>query len=139
MQIVLRISLFLLCLAAISGCSRLQFPWVYRIHIQQGNYIEQEMVDQLEVGMTPEQVRYIMGNPLVTDTFHPDRWDYYFTFKRGEKLYKEYHFQVYFENGVLASWEGDYEPDKTSAKGDGSEDEVPSADNPPRDLQNPDA
>ena len=52
---------------------------VYRIEIQQGNYITQEMVAQLKNGMTREQVRYVLGTPLVTDIFHADRWDYVFT------------------------------------------------------------
>ena len=48
----------------------------YRIEIQQGNYISQEMLAQLKLGMTREQVRYVLGTPLVTDIFHADRWDY---------------------------------------------------------------
>jgi len=114
MQFVLKAFALAALLIAASGCSRLQFPWVYRIYIQQGNYIEEEMVEQLEVGMTPEQVRFVMGNPMILDTFHPDRWDYYFTLKRGENQMKEYHFQVFFEDGKLARWDGTY--DKTASK-----------------------
>jgi len=113
MQFVLRANskiVFLFLIMAIStGCSRLQFPWVYKIYVQQGNYIEKDMIDQLEVGMTPEQVRYVMGNPLLADTFHPDRWDYYYSLRRGDELRREKRFSVYFENGALARWEGDYD------------------------------
>ena len=48
----------------------------YRIEIQQGNYVSQDMVAQLKPGMTKEQVRFVLGTPLVTDIFHADRWDY---------------------------------------------------------------
>jgi len=115
MRFVLKLILILIFINLIGGCSKLQFPWVYRIFVQQGNFIESDMIEQLEVGMTPEQVRYIMGSPMIADTFHPDRWDYYFTLRRGDKQYNEYHFTVLFENGKLASWEGDY--DKAEVKG----------------------
>ncbi|WP_018014099.1 outer membrane protein assembly factor BamE [Teredinibacter turnerae] len=109
MQFVLKAALLAAAVLAFTGCSKLQFPWAYKIYIQQGNYLEEDMIEQLEVGMTPEQVRYIMGTPMVTDTFHPDRWDYYFEYKRGDKVFKEYHFTVHFNEGLLASWEGDYQ------------------------------
>ncbi len=108
MQFVFKTIFLIIVILFGASCSRLQFPWVYRIYVQQGNFIEEDMVEQLEVGMTPEQVRFIMGNPMVADTFHPDRWDYYFTLKRGNKQINEYHFQVFFENGKLASWDGNY-------------------------------
>jgi len=126
MHLVIKTILITVALLAATGCSRLQFPWVYRIYVQQGNFIEKDMIDQLEVGMTPEQVRYVMGNPLISDTFHPDRWDYYFTLKRGEEQFKEYHFKVYFENNTLARWDGDFDP--KDAKNDDpnkAEDETP--------------
>ncbi len=71
--------LILICLL-MGGCSiggiRLGFPGVYRIDIPQGNVITQEMVDQLQPGMTKRQVRFVMGTPLVVDTFNQERWDY---------------------------------------------------------------
>lgn len=113
MQFVLRATtktvILLLILVTSIGCSRLQFPWVYKIYVQQGNFLEKDMIEQLEVGMTPEQVRYVMGNPLVEDTFHPKRWDYYYSMKRGDKTLREKRFSVFFENGTLARWEGDYD------------------------------
>jgi len=63
-------------LLALAGCS---FPGVYKIDIQQGNVVTQDMIDQLRPGMTRRQVRFIMGNPLLTDTFHADRWDYLYS------------------------------------------------------------
>jgi outer membrane protein assembly factor BamE len=71
--------LFLLAAAAASsGC-------VYRPNIQQGNLLKIEDVDQVTAGMTRSQVRYLLGTPMVSDPFHPDRWDYVFSFKRGRE------------------------------------------------------
>src|SRR5687767_14106840 len=70
----------LLVLAAgVPGCSYVpRIPGItpYRMEIQQGNFVSQEMVSQLKPGMTREQVRFILGTPMVTDVFHPERWDY---------------------------------------------------------------
>jgi outer membrane protein assembly factor BamE len=54
---------------------------VYRINIQQGNYLDQAAVDQVKAGMTRSQVRYLLGTPLATDSF--DRWDYIYYLKKG--------------------------------------------------------
>jgi outer membrane protein assembly factor BamE len=76
-------SAFLLPLAAIalglsaSGC-------VYRINIPQGNYLEAKMLEQLQIGMTRSQVRYVLGTPMISDPFHPDQWDYLYYFKEGK-------------------------------------------------------
>ena len=60
----------------LSGC-------VYRMNIQQGNYLEGRTVDQLQVGMTRSQVRYLLGTPMVPNTFDTDRWDYLYFLKKG--------------------------------------------------------
>ena len=73
-------SLSLTGLFALAGCA---FPGVYKIDIQQGNVVTQDMIDQLRPGMTRSQVRFIMGNPLITDTFHADRWDYLYSIQPG--------------------------------------------------------
>jgi outer membrane protein assembly factor BamE len=73
-------SLSLTGLFALAGCS---FPGVYKIDIQQGNVVTQDMIDQLRPGMTRKQVRFIMGNPLITDTFHASRWDYLYSIQPG--------------------------------------------------------
>ncbi|HBC00309.1 MAG TPA: outer membrane protein assembly factor BamE, partial [Pseudomonas sp.] len=67
-------------LVALAGCS---FPGVYKVDIQQGNVVTQDMIDQLRPGMTRQQVRFIMGNPLITDTFHPNRWAYLYSIQPG--------------------------------------------------------
>lgn len=126
MQIYYKFSTIVLLLAAIAGCSTLEFPWAYKVTVPQGNYIEHEMVEQLEVGMTKRQVRYVMGSPLIEDTFNTNQWDYYYNIKRGSKTLKEQHFTVFFEEDKLVRWEGTYEPakkssDKTPAKEDSPE------------------
>lgn len=63
----------------ISGCSLSP----YRMDVQQGNVVTQDMVAKLRPGMTRAQVRYVLGTPLVTDTFHPERWDYFYKFDRA--------------------------------------------------------
>jgi outer membrane protein assembly factor BamE len=62
----------------LGACSVPRIPGItpYKMDIQQGNFVSQEMVAQLKPGMTREQVRFILGTPLVADIFHPDRWDY---------------------------------------------------------------
>ena len=57
---------------------------VYRVNISQGNYLEAKAIDQVTVGMTRSQVRYLLGTPMIADSFHPDRWDYLYYFKEGK-------------------------------------------------------
>ena len=112
MQKVLNIVALTAMLVLIDGCSSLKFPFAYEVRVQQGNWIEQQMIDQLEVGMTKSQVRYVMGSPLIQDTFSPDRWDYYFTVKQGDKEMKERRIAVYFEGDKLARWETNLHTDE---------------------------
>ncbi len=106
----MRRPVFLVCLALASGCSYVpRIPGVtpYRIDIQQGNFISQDMVAQLKPGMSKEQVRLILGTPLLTDIFHADRWDYvYWREKPGAKL-EQRKLTVFFEGGKLTRLDGD--------------------------------
>jgi len=83
---------------------------VHKPTIQQGNVITQAMLDQLETGMSQEQVRYLLGTPALVDTFHPDRWDYVYWIKKpgGEPQNKR--LSLFFEQGTLTRIEGEYEP-----------------------------
>jgi outer membrane protein assembly factor BamE len=56
---------------------------VYRIDIQQGNLLEEDAIEQVQVGMTRSQVQFLLGTPMVSDSFHRDRWDYAYFLKRG--------------------------------------------------------
>src|SRR5579883_3343582 len=72
---------------------------VYRMDIQQGNYLDGKAVRQLKVGMTRSQVRYLLGTPMVEDVFNKDRWDYIYYFKRGYvRRPLESRVIVYFQN-----------------------------------------
>ncbi len=94
---------------AVSGCS--VFDWmVYKIDIPQGNFIEQVQVDKLRVGMTPEQVEFVLGRPVLRDSFASDTWYYVYQFKNGrtnELTRKE--LVVKFADGKVSALEGDYE------------------------------
>ncbi len=78
MSRILLIALIFSSLAFANGC-------VYRSNISQGNLIEQEDLDQLEVGMTRNQVRFLLGTPMIDDPFHASRWDYVYFIKVGRK------------------------------------------------------
>ena len=80
----------------------------YRIEIQQGNFVTQEMVAQLKPGLTRDQVRFVMGTPLVSDIFHEERWDYVFVRQRANSRDVEYRrVAVFFEDGKLKRVDGD--------------------------------
>ena len=98
-------SLFLVLL--ISGCSNYKTPSVYRIDIQQGNYITQEMISQLKPDMSKSQVAYVMGTPLIMDTFNPDRWDYLYSFLPGNGLREQRNITIYFKQDKLDYLTGD--------------------------------
>lgn len=75
----------ILALLAVTGCSVGQGFSLrpYRMNIQQGNYLEAKDVDQVKVGMTQSQVRFLIGTPMIADPFNAERWDYVFYFKVG--------------------------------------------------------
>lgn len=104
----------LLLLAA--GCSyegTAKLPGVYRIDIQQGNVVEEDMVARLRPGMDKNQVQYIMGTPVVDDPFHVNRWDYIYTYSEGGARRTQRHVVLYFENNKLARVGGDIVPAQT--------------------------
>ena len=90
-----------------AGCAGAKLPGVFRLDIQQGNVITQEMIDQLELGMEKRKVRFILGTPLLTDPFNQDRWDYHYSLKRGNGDLIEKHISLLFENDLLVRIEGD--------------------------------
>ena len=100
-----------LLLALLAGCGSWSNPidriQPYKIDIQQGNEVTQDMLDRLKPGMTPAQVRFILGTPLVVDPFRKDRWDYVYRESRGGKLLAQRRVSVIFENDVLKGIEGD--------------------------------
>ena len=106
-----------LCLAAsLAACKSVdltpKIPGVtpYRMTVQQGNYLSQEMVAQLKPGMTREQVRFVLGTPLVADIFHADRWDYVFYRETPDGKREQRNLSVIFEDDKLARVVGDLLP-----------------------------
>lgn len=68
----------------VSACSTVK-KVVYRIDVPQGNYLEQDKIDQLQVGMNKEQVQYLLGTPLLKNSFAQNRWDYVFIKRKGHE------------------------------------------------------
>jgi outer membrane protein assembly factor BamE len=107
---------------------------VYKLDINQGNYLSQDMVDKLKVGQTRPQVRLVLGTPLVTSAFRDNRWDYVYAFARQGKTLEHRQFAVYFVDDKLARWEGDEMPPSAAelnrAASSKSLGHIPSADDP---------
>ncbi len=76
---------------------------VYRASISQGNLVKQEDLDQVEIGMTRNQVRFLLGTPMIDDPFHKDRWDYIYYLKvgRNDAGFKRW-VSVLFEDGAVS-------------------------------------
>lgn len=92
----LLIAILLATLTMSGGC-------VYRLNIAQGNLVEQEDLDQVEIGMTRNQVRFLLGTPMIDDPFHQDRWDYVYFLKIGREdaTFKRW-VSVVFEDNVVS-------------------------------------
>lgn len=94
-------------LLALSGCS----SWVYRIDIPQGNFLDKRGIEKLQLGMTKEQVKFVLGTPVIADAFEDDMWNYIYILNSGKskKLDKEKRFIVTFVDGLLTEASGDFE------------------------------
>ena len=92
----------LLLTFSLSGCSFLYDTFVYQIDITQGNYIEDEKLDQLELGMTQEQVIFILGSPMMIDQFDSSKWYYIRYIKPGGKKAQQQHVVISFNNRILS-------------------------------------
>ena len=106
----MRILLISLAMACLSACGFVGFPGVYKIDVEQGNIVTQEMADQLKPGMSRRQVRFILGTPLIEDTFNQDRWDYLYAKRNGPNVLSESQITVVFEGDNLLTVTGDYLP-----------------------------
>jgi outer membrane protein assembly factor BamE len=103
-----RILLLLPLLAACSNTPQItSYLSPYRIDVRQGNFVTQEMVAQLKPGLTREQVRFILGSPLVADMFHVDRWDYVYRFQPGHGEAQQRRLVVFFQDNKLTRVAGD--------------------------------
>lgn len=93
----------------ISACGG-GIPGVYKIDVQQGNIITQEDVNKIKIGMSRKQVHYILGTPLIVDSFHKNRWDYVYTFQHGKKKPEEKKISFLFLNEQVTDIKGDLKP-----------------------------
>ncbi len=87
------------------SCSQSSILGAYYIDIEQGNLFTEEKLEEVKIGMTPRQVRFVMGTPLITDTFNQNRWDYLYSLTHKDQLHVEQHITVFFENGQVAAIE----------------------------------
>ena len=94
-------------LLLLAGCSSVP-SLLYKIEIQQGNVITQEMVNKLKPGMTRSQVRFALGSPMISDAFHENRWDYLYRFEQRGQLVEQRKLTVFFENDQLVRIDGSF-------------------------------
>ena len=83
---------------------------VYKIDVAQGNIVTQEMVNALRPRMNQRQVRFVMGTPMLVDVFHPERWDYIYSFKAGDEPRVQSRITLLFKDELLAGIQGDFRP-----------------------------
>lgn len=97
---------------SLSGCEYIlsNLPGIYHIDVDQGNMLDQSMVDQLRPSMTKRQVQYIMGSPMLGDTYHNNRWNYLYSSQEGgnERLQKR--ITLIFKDDILVGMQGDFRP-----------------------------
>ena len=103
------IILTLVVLLLLAGCSSVP-SLLYKIEIQQGNIITQEMVDKLKPGMTRSQVRFALGSPMISDPFHENRWDYVYRLEQKGQLVEQRNLTVYFDGDKLVRIDGTFSP-----------------------------
>jgi outer membrane protein assembly factor BamE len=109
------------CMAALTGCGSLNgasksianIVTPYKVDVVQGNFVSREQAQALQPGMSRQQVRDILGTPLVTSLFHSNRWEYVFTIKRPNTDLETRKLTVYFKDDVLERSEGDEMPTET--------------------------
>ncbi len=99
-------------LPILTGCETIfnNLPGVYTIDIEQGNMIDQSMIDQLRPNMTKRQVLYIMGSPMLADTFHERRWDYLYSDQPGGEARVQKRVALFFNGDSLVGIQGDFHP-----------------------------
>lgn len=107
-------------------------PGVYSVDVQQGNMVDQSMIDQLRPNMNKRQVLYIMGSPMLVDFFHQKRWDYLYSaqIEGGDRQQKR--ISLYFDNDQLIGVQGDFKPSEVPVIKTSEETTV---DVPKRDLE----
>jgi outer membrane protein assembly factor BamE len=103
---------------SLTSCSTIlnKLPGVYTLEIQQGNRVDQDMINQLKPNMTKRQVLYIMGSPMLMDVFHQKRWDYVYSKQIDGETHEQKRVALYFEGDILTGIQGDFRPDLQAVK-----------------------
>ena len=101
----------------LAGCQAIPTLRPYKMDIQQGNVVTQEMLARLQAGMTRSQVRFTLGTPLVVDPFRADRWDYVYIYSKGGEVTEQRHIAVVFKDDKLVRVEGDVAPARPGGGG----------------------
>lgn len=106
------ILLSLLICFSLNACTTIldYVPWLYKIDIEQGNIVDQSMVDQLRPNMTKRQVLFIMGTPMVSDMFHEKRWDYIYSKAPSGEDRVQKRISLFFNGENLIGIQGDFHP-----------------------------
>lgn len=110
-------------------CVACSLPRVYKLSVQQGNVITQEMIDGLKPGMTREQVAYVMGEPVIRNPFDDTRWDYVYTLRVPGFVNETVKMSLFFTDEVLTHLTGDFKP--------GDAEDTDASDSPPPDSAEP--
>lgn len=106
-----------LCLLSGCGISNIKIPKLYKVAIQQGNVITQDMVDKLKPGMTRRQVAFVMGEPVIQDPFDDTKWVYLYSIDVPGVFSQESRLILFFdENDLLTVISGDYAPSDATAE-----------------------
>ena len=92
---------------SLSACSGIGFPGVYKIFVEQGNIVTAEMVEELKPDMTRRQVQFVLGTPIIEDTFNSNRWDYIYLLRIGNDITKESRLKVIFDGDRLVDVKGE--------------------------------
>lgn len=109
----MRLACLLAAFCFLPGCSYL----VYKMDVQQGNYVTQDLVAKVKTGMTKAEVRQVLGTPLIADVFHANRWDYYFSSEKNGRAQDRTLLSVFFENDKVVSVKGEGRPPAPPAVG----------------------
>jgi outer membrane protein assembly factor BamE len=93
-------------LLSVAACG----PLVYKIDVQQGNYVTEDVAARLKKGMTKAEVKQLLGTPLLADVFHANRWDYYFSNVKSHKAEDRTRFTVFFKDDKVVDFTGTTRP-----------------------------
>ena len=118
------IFIYLSAVFLLNGCTSI-LPTPHKIDIQQGNRVKPEKLQKLQIGMSRKQVKYILGTPLLEDTFHSNRWDYIYYFKAGSGEVKQSRVSLFFDGDSLTEIDrNQYHPEQQVNTLDKDKDEV---------------